>query len=1159
MRENKEKERKLCFALNKTASLFLMVFAIGFMSMLPMNAAAQDLTIRIEQGTTLDQAFQKIIKSSHVQLVYNTDEASLIKCSLHFFEKKAISEILDVLLSNTPLTYTQKDGIYTVSRKKQSQQKVQPKERTITGIVLDEEGEPVIGAAVLIKGTLQGTATDINGRFEIPAVKLERPILSVSFLGKKTVEKAANANAQNTFTLYEDANLIDDVVIIGYGTKNRKSLTSSISSVGKEEIERLAPVSSNAQDLLGGGLLKGVLSTQNSGEPGAAVTINVRGITSPYPNMTTGAPSNAPLYVIDGVPLFIENTTLNPLLNLSPNDIESVDVLKDASATAIYGSRGANGVIIIKTKDGRDYNEKVSVEVGYNLSVGNPIKTFKPLNNLEFLSLQDEILRNTVSAINMGQTYYTEFDIMSLANLDYNIDGTLIYNGLNKNAFGKESIDWNKVVRNKNAITHQYNASVRGSSKQTNYSISLNGIDQEGLFKNDNLETYGGRISIDTKLSDQIRIGAVMNYSQTRRNSTSSEYGGESQVWKVRPDLPIYDEDGNYTQLEQLADYGEGIYGPNPAALLNNQTKTQSNQFLGNLYAEINLLTGLKFRTDFSMTNYKFTSSYFSPKVAQMDMSLWGIPYLSTLSDSNSTYQTYALNFRFDYSLHKGDHLFGAMVGYGSDRNKTKGGSIGYQGFPNDHSLNNPGSAQEVTYYSDYVGKGGLNSVYGRLSYDYAGRYLAEFSMRADESSKFGPKNRWGYFPALSLGWAINNEQFMENSTDVDQLKLRLSVGQTGSTNIQDFSYKQYYTSSRYGENLSVTLQDLLPNQGIRWEKTSEFNVGLDFAFFNNRLYGNIDWYYRYTDGALAPAPHIMESGMSTFYDNIIDMSNRGFEFSLGGDIIRTRDFTWSTLLNLSSNRNKIEKLNNAQLTSSMQDAFQVGYPAGTIKGYLVDHIIQEQEEIDIYNEKAIEKGYTSYQSLMTGAGDFLMKDTNHDGHITSDDRVVIANPDPNFFGGWNNAFTYKNITLSFLMQFSEGGEALYSTVQNDMSAGIANSVGREVFENTWAPWRRDAKYPRLVAGAYDYNIYNCDRYVFKTSYLRMKNIMLSYQLPAKLLKPFHATGASIYAVATNLFTISNWPGLDPELTGSGISWMGSNSDPYPLSKTFSVGVKLQF
>lgn len=498
------------------------------------------------------------------------------------------------------------------------------------------------------------------------------------------------------------------------------------------------------------------------------------------------------------------------------------------------------------------------------------------------------------------------------------------------------------------------------------------------------------------------------------------------------------------------------------------------------------------------------------------------------------------------------------MVGYGADRSRSTGGTNMYQGFPNDDNLDNVGSAQSVLMYSDYVAKSGLNSVYGRLSYDYDSRYLLEVSMRADASSKFGPGNQWGVFPAVSTGWVINREAFMEKASWIDNLKMRLSWGQTGSTNVSDFSFRQFYTSSQYGESSSVKLQDLLPNRGIHWEKTNEVNFGLDFSFFGDRLYGSLDAYYRYTDGALAPAPHILESGMSNYYDNIIDMSNRGVEVSLGGYPVRGKDFAWNTDLNISVNRNRIESLNNAQINSYMQDAFIVGKPAGTVKGYIVDHIVQNMDEVNELNAKAVENGFAEYQSGI-GVGDFLMKDTDGNGTITSDDRQVIATPEPKFFGGWTNTFTYKNLSLSFLMQFSCGGKAVYSNLGEEISGVLGQSVGRELYGNTWTPERTDAKYARLVAGTMSYNYMANDRFVFDTSYLRMKNITLSYSLPKAWINKLYLSNASLFVTATNLFTITQWPGLDPETVATGITSMGTNNDPYPLSRSFSLGVKLQF
>lgn len=1036
----------------------------------------------------------------------------------------------------------------------------QQEERVVKGVITDSRGEPLPGVSVSVKGTQRGTITNSDGEYSIEVSAGNE--LVFSFVGMQTQTVRYKGESKLNIILRDDNVALEDVVVIGYGSKNRKSLTSSISSVKKEDIERMAPVSTNVQDLIGGGMLKGVLATQNSGEPGSSITINVRGITSPYPNMQTGTNNNAPLYVIDGVPLFVEAGNLNPLLNLSPNDIESIDVLKDASATAIYGSRGANGVIIVTTKDGRKESKPI-VEVGYTIAMANPVKEFKPLNTGEFMEYTDQLMQNTVIAMNQQLAGSPALEFM--AETDFDKHGMMIYKGLKKDAFGTRNTNWVNEVKNRNALTHQYNASIRGGSSRTNYSLSFNGTNQEGLFKHDNMETYGGRIALNTDLNDRIHLGGVMNYSETRRRNTSDGTGSASsdtKPWLARPDMAVYDENGNLNRIDMISIGGQpGNYlEPNPVALLERKTRFTSNQFLGNLFAEIDLLKELKFRTDFSMTNYTFGSDFFTPKDAYPDTRKEGNPLVSTLSASESQYSTLSLNMRLEYSLSTGNHLIGAMLGYGAERSKTKSRSFTFEGFPDDKNLNNIGSAETLRGKSETSVRNGLNSVYGRINYAYDARYLLELSMRADASSKFGPDNQWGYFPALSAGWIISEEKFIRNKNAVSNLKLRMSVGQTGSTNVADFVYKQYYTFGKlYEGQSSIVLNGTLPNQSIGWEKTTEFDTGLDFGFFDNRLYGSIDWYYRYTKGALAPAPHILEAGMPNYSANIIDMSNRGLEVSLGADIIRAKDFNWSTQLNISLNRNRIEKLNSAQIDAYLQDAFVVGKPMGCMQGFVVDHIFQSQDEVDALNLRAQELYGKNYME-QTGVGDYMLKDIDGDGIFNSTkDRVIIANPEPDFFGGWSNTFQYRNWSLSAMMQFSCGGKALYNDLMMDASAMAGKSTSRELFNNFWTPNRHDARYARLADGLSNYNSAPLDRYVFSTSYLRMKNITLTYELPRALLEKLHIGSASVYAVATNLFTITRWPGLDPESAGNGTTIMGTNYDLYPLSKSVSLGIKLQF
>lgn len=1038
----------------------------------------------------------------------------------------------------------------------------------VKGKVKDKEGNELPGASILVEGTTVGTVTDINGDYSLRFVPKPNQRLIFSFVGLKTQPVVFNGQKVINITLESGDVSLDDVVVIGYGSKNRKSLTSSIASVNKEQVEKLAATSASVDNLLGG-TIKGVLSTQSSGEPGATIKINVRGITTPYPNTTSLNPNNVPLYVIDGVPAFVESNALNPLLSLSPNDIESIDVLKDAAATAIYGSRGANGVIIVKTKNGRK-GEKVSVDAGYTFSIGNAIKEHNPLNTSEFKGLQNEILKNTADYIMqnggmMDETTYTMMSALGIINADYDdLNGVYTlhsYDGLNGEAFGHENTNWVKEIKNKNAMTHQYNVSVRGGSEKSNYSFSLNALNQEGLFINDKLDRYGARLAVDTEITKRVKVGGALNYSFTKRDCGSIQegWGMGIDTWRVRPDVGVYDENGDFKRYDASPSWGMPVDAANPVAMRNLKSNYDSHQFTGNAYIDVDVIKGLKLHADINVATYSFDNSYFTPSSAQ-DIYYWTeSPAMIMEYDNRSTYTS--INFRADYNLNIKKHNLAIMAGYGSDRSFNSGRDLSAMDFANENILNNIGSANTFYPIGDSHLKSGLNSVYSRMSYDYDSRYLVELSLRADASSKFGPDNRWGVFPAVSLGWRVNNESFLKDFEKLNDLKLRMSFGKTGSTNVADFSYLQYFgKGDSYGGESAVVLNSTLPNQRIQWEMTTEYNMGIDFSLFSNRLYGSLDLYHRYTDGSLAPSPYMLESGMTYFTANLIDMTNRGVEFEIGGDIIRNKDFVWSSSFNISANRNKVKKLNGASINTYLQDAFVEGMPAGTVKGYKVAKIIQDQSEIDQLNEKARALGRSYYQDADTGVGDYLLSDMDGSGYISNEDRTVIVNPEPNFFGGWTNSLTYKGISLSFLMQFTKGGEALYNAISSDLYASLGQSITRETYENTWTSERVDAKYPRLVANRSNtYGLKANDRQVFKTSYLRMKNITLSYNIPSNALNKIHLQNASVFATITNLFTISKWPGLDPELVGNSVTTMGENSDPYPMSRTFSLGVKFQF
>lgn len=1041
---------------------------------------------------------------------------------------------------------------------------VQEKGHTfVKGRVIDSEGNPLVGVTVQIEGTSYGVITDADGNYILEFPSMAHPKIVFSCIGYKSKSIEFRGVKEQNMMLELDHVALDDLVVIGYGSKSRRNVTTAISTVSQEQISKLAATTPTLDGLLQA-TVKGVLATTANGEPGSSLKLNIRGITSPYPKSGKGN-NNQPLYVIDGVPTFMEDTGINPLINISPNDIESIDVLKDAAATAIYGSRGANGVVIVKTKNGKR-NEKTKVDFGYTFSFSNPIKNYKPLNISEYKNVQDEILRNTVDGMNDGSSmvgmYGFDYILNQYGNVSLNEEtGLYTYNGLNENLYGKDNVNWADEVINKNAPTHQYNVAVRGGSNKTNYSFSFNGMNQEGLLLNDRMERYGARLSIDSEINKYITVGGVLDYTYSSRKSGSNDpaLGYDNDGWMTRPDLAVRDADGNFQRVDKFGLYADTYNDANAVAKLQRKTKYENDQFSGNAYIDIKPVKGLTLHADANISRFIFSNSYFSPKITLPEQ--LSMEPTSTLAESNYRNTNTSINFRADYKFTLTEaHRFDMMAGYSADRYWSKEHDQAYSGFPNDDVLNNASSATTVNKPTETYSKSGLNSIYGRLSYDFLSRYLLDFSLRSDESSKFGPGNKRGTFPAVSLAWRINHEPFLESVRDIDDLKFRLSWGKTGSTNVSDFSYIQYFNGNQYGGQSGLTLASTYPNKNIKWEMTTEYNAGVDFSFFNGRLTGSFDIYHRKTDGALAPAPIALEFGIGTYYSNILDLTNNGFEFSIGGDVVRTKDFTYNTMLSISSNRNKITKLNGSTLDMMHQDLYMEGHAMGTVKGYKVAGIYQSQDQISKLNEQAMAKGYGFYQNG-AAVGDYMFADTNGDGYISEADRTAIANPEPKVFGGWSNTLSYKNFTLSMLFQYQLGGDAYYSTMHESASGALGMSILREMYGNTWTPDRTDAKYAKLMwMPSADTNTQANDRYVYSNSYFRLRNITLSYTFEPAWLERLHVSGASVFFTATNLFTITDWPGLDPDMAATNaFTKTTETKDVYPMSRSFSFGLKLQF
>lgn len=1145
--------RKTLWLMNQLA--FFMLFAV--LSVSAKVYSQEDIITLKMKNVSFVEVFEEVTQKTGYDFLYNYDLVMAKgKITVDVSEEK-LSKLLNDLLLGKSLEFEFRDNIIVVRRQsvqgKKEQQQQTTREVILKGVVTDESGVPLPGVSVRVEKTTVGVATNVNGEYELAFPENRKCIIVYSFVGKRTVKyQFMGKNTVHQVMMEPEDNMLNDVVIIGYGSKEKRDLTTAVSTVSAGDLIKGAGASANSFDNMLGGSIKGMMVTQNSGAPGAAATINIRGITSPILNSAQQS-ANEPLFVIDGVPFFNDKNSLNPLLTLAPDDIECIDVLKDAAATSIYGSRGANGVVIVKTKSGKR-GERMTITAGYTLSVGNPINERKPLNMEQYKAVQEMIVRNTIDAGN-------ELFVTPWAKYDENGD----FVGLNPDKYGNVYTNWVKEIKNKNALTHQYNLAVRGGSVLTNYSFSFNATDQEGLYINDHLKRYGARLAVDSDISRSFKAGATLSYtfSQYKHGADSPD-----KPWNVRPDMPVYDNTGAYQRIADPS--GNGEFKPNPVALrlgVNNEEKAF--QFMGNSYLEYEVIKNLKLHGDINLSVFNNKNNMFYSKDGKRDLSqsIYQTPLEATLlvGDDLTTYTS--VNFRADYEWTQDAHRLNAMLGYGWDRSFIESNTNGYEGFPDDHTLNDIQSAYKYLMEEKSSRKinGGLNSVYARLGYIYGDKYLAEINFRSDASSKFGPGNKRGYFPSVSVGWRMSEEKFLAESNFVNNLKLRFSWGKTGSTNLDDFSYKQFFVRNAgdyYNGLPAIALKATLPNKDVKWEMTTEYNGGLDFTLFNHRLYGSVDAYYRYTDGALAPAPAPLETGFPTYIANLVDVSNRGLEAEVGGDILRSDSWSWSSRFNISFNRNKLEKLNGVNLDITQMDSYVEGKPVGVLKGFAVEKIYQQRDEEEIAEEamKALEN---SSFLAPSGPGDYKFQDIDDNGYIDDRDKVIVANPEPKFFGGFFNSISWKNLNLSFMFQFSKGATAQLYFMQAGNTGTLEGNLEPELYGKTWTPENTDARYARLVNNDYYNNglfgFYAVDRYVFNTSYLRLKNITLTYDFPRTLLNRVNLAGVQVFASISNLWTWTSWPGIDPEGVSGGAIGGSSSSDPYPLSKTFSLGVKVQF
>ena len=1145
-----------------------MKFSLLFLFTTLMQVSAsssygQKNTVTMDvNGVAMSNVFQIIENQTDFHFFYNRNELNLNQKIDLNVDKKLVSDVLGKLFSNTNISYQILGNQIVLKKveKNKIETFITADQIQVEGTVTDKVGMPLIGVSVLIEGTKTGAMTDFEGRFKLNGDATGK-FIAFSHVGYKSKRIAYGGQALMKVVLEVELNELEEVVLVGYGKQKRTEFSGAVSSVSAKDIVQ-ASTGTIGFDRALGGLVKGVQVSQNTGRPGAPVRINIRGLTSPLSSV--GAGLNQPLFVIDGVPFNVDALQgANPLSTLNPNDIESFDVLKDAGATSIYGSRGANGVIIIKTKRGKK-GQPARVNFNYATTLAQPINTVGALNASQYKNFYNQLINNSVAAMNNGQLDpFTAFDLQNVAKVDLDFDTLIVSNdGIKDDYFGTANTDWNKEVFRNMAITKQANLSLSGGSDKTNYNFSSSFIDQEGLTIKDKMKQYNLGLSLDTDLTDYIKMGSSVNIGHTEANSGENDilnqFTVNTSIARARPDFAPRDANG---KLVGQPDYQNGFMTlePNPLMRLGNKTNNKAYNFIGGAYIEVEPLKDLKLKAESNASVFYNKNNSFIPRTVETDYIIF--PNDSYLSEAAGLVSNITTNLTANYNIAFSDHKIGILGGAAWDRTNFNNTSHFYSGFPDDEILINATSARTVIGYSGNKLDTGLYSLFSRLNYGYKDLYNATLNFRTDTSSKFGPDNKRGYFPSIAASWNISNEKFLSTIENINILKLRASVGRVGSTNVSDFAYLQFFQNSAsniYNGNSGIVADDNFPNPKIGWETTDEVNIGLDFGLFNNRIKGNFDAYSRKTTGALVKTPISLELGPKVYYSNFMDVTNKGIEVSLGGDIIRSEDFVWSTNVNWSFNRNKLVKLNGASINPFQLDYYIEGQPVGTIKGYKVAEIFQSQAEVDALNN-ASPSGY--YDKMSTTVGDFKMVDVNDDGLITAEDKAVIGNIQPKYFGGISNTFAYKNFSLSALFQYSVGAQSIW----NAIPTGVYNALGENKYSeyalNTWTPETPNARYAKALYTDPSSNGRISDRYIYDTSYLRLKSMQFTYNFDQKVMKNIGIDKASLTLTGSNLLTWTKWPGIDPETFSERgtITDQINNEDPYPLAKSFSLGVQVQF
>lgn len=969
---------------------------------------------------------------------------------------------------------------------------------TVQGVVKDQTGETVIGASVMEKGTTNGTITGIDGDFSLNMSP--NGTLVVSFVGYKTQEVQVKGQKQLQVVLSEDAEMLDEVVVIGYGTMKKSDLTGAVSSIGNKDIKD-SPVSNLGQAIQG--KISGV-QIVDAGKPGDNVSIKIRGL---------GSINNCdPLVVIDGVPTDLGLSSLNMA------DVERLDVLKDASVTAIYGSRGANGVVMITTKRGTEGKGKLAVSANYSFQNATNVPSL--LNAAQYAELSNDMM------VNSGRNPNPEW--------------------ANPSELGAGT-DWmDELLRT--GVMQNYTVSYSGGNEKSHYYVSGGFLDQSGIVKSVNYRRFTFQSNSDAQVLKWLKFSNNITFSADTKKSGSYNIG---DALKALPIYPVKNEDGSWSGPDGNSEWYGSTRNPiGPTEL--NKSQTDGYNFLANLTAELTFTKWLKFKSTFGYDAKFWFIDNFTPKYN----------WKPTPTEETSRYKsdnksfTYLWDnyFLFDHTFAE-KHRVGLMAGMSAQWNTNDylNAQKNVFMFDNVHEMDN---GEEMYAIGGNETEWALLSYMARVNYSYEDRYLLTATIRRDGSSRFGKKHRWGTFPSVSVAWRASQEKWFPKNDYINDLKVRAGYGVTGSqASVGNYSYLASYNTSVYpfgisSGNQTALVSSTLANPYIHWEEVAQTNIGFDASLFNSRVMFSFDAYLKETRDMLVKASIPITSGFedtTTTYTNAGKVRNQGIEMSLH-TINLTGELGWETNLTATYNKNKIKDLNSDvpyyinQINNSYVTMLAKDYPINVFYGYVTDGIFQNQSEV---NTHAVQPG--------AEPGDIRFRDLNNDGVINDSDRTVIGNPNPSWLFSMNNSLSYKGFELSVFLQGIAGNKIYNANNIDNTGMAAAYNQTTDVLKR-WQGEGTSNSMPRAVFGDPNQNTRVPDRFVENGSYLRLKNITLSYTFPKQWLQKAQIENARLSLSCENVATITGYSGFDPEVGINGI-----DQNRYPISRTFSLGLNFNF